>query len=92
MQIQKDLDERQSSETIEQFQKRIKKFIQSCESQTGVIYLCSHLDWIEEACYLIPSETDLMQEKYQAWQPCTYMDFDVQDGLWLLNSFGSVSL
>lgn len=92
MQIQKDLDERQSSETVEQFQKRIKKFIQTCESQSGVIYICSHLDWLEEACYLIPSETDLMQEKYQAWSPCSYMDFEVQDGLWTLFEFGSVSL
>lgn len=87
-----ELDERQSSETIDQFQRRIKKFLQVFEGQTGVIYICSHLDWLEEACYLIPSETDLAQEKYQAWSPCQYMDFEMQDGLWTLHEFGSVQL
>ena len=77
-----ELDERQNSETGSQFTTRVRRFLSFLERQNGVIFVCTHLDWIEEAMIAIPSETDLLSEKYQAWSPAQFLEFDIQEGLW----------
>lgn len=85
-----ELDERLSSENASQFAARVKRFLAYLERQSGVIYVCSHLDWIEEAMIAIPSDTDLLAEKFQAWAPAQYTEFDVREGLWLVLKTGRV--
>ncbi len=82
LQIQPDLDERQSSEPIDLFTRRVQRFLNSFEGQAGVIYFVSHLDWIEEALRLIPSDADLLHDRYQTWMPAQSLEFEYQDGLW----------
>jgi broad specificity phosphatase PhoE len=83
LQVQPDLDERQSSESAELFSRRVQKFLNSFAGQAGVIYFVSHLDWIEEALCLIPADTDLLQDRYQTWLPAQSIEFEYQDGLWM---------
>lgn len=86
----RELDERQNSESPLQFTKRVKNFLTFISSQTGTVYLCSHLDWIEEALREIPGDTDLLQDKYQHWAPGQFMTFEVTSQLWHLGKFGSI--
>lgn len=82
LQIQNDLNERQNSEHADVFSKRIKRFIDYIENQSGIIFLVSHLDWIEEALIQIPSDTNLNTAKYQTWPPGQSIEFEIVDGLW----------
>lgn len=82
LQIQTDLNERQSSEHADVFSKRIKRFIDYIEKQSGIIFLVSHLDWIEEALIHIPSDTNLNTAKYQTWPPGQSIEFEIVDSLW----------
>ncbi|GIL18718.1 MAG: hypothetical protein BroJett040_24690 [Oligoflexia bacterium] len=85
-----DLEERHSSEPASLFSQRVQNYLQWVGTQTGVIYLCTHLDWIEEALAFIPSDSDLGHEKYHVWGSAQFMEFDVQDGIWHLLQFGRI--
>ncbi len=77
-----DLDERMNSESLEQFSKRVQRFLQMVEGQTGVVYFVTHMDWLEEAVQKIHSNVDLLQERFRMWAPAQSIEFDVHDGLW----------
>lgn len=83
IQIQEDLDERQNSESVDAFRKRVRKFLDTLERQAGVIYFVTHLDWIEEALSIIASDTDLSHNRYQAWLPAQSIEFEIHNGLWI---------
>lgn len=85
-----ELDERQSSEQASQFHSRVENFLNACAREPGVTYLCTHLDWIEEALILIPSDSDLLKPQYQTWAPGQHMVFEIIDGLWKLEEFRSL--
>jgi broad specificity phosphatase PhoE len=85
-----ELDERLSAESASQFASRVKRFVGYLERQTGVLYVCTHLDWIEEAMMVIPSDTDLLAEKFQAWSPAQFIEFDVREGLWQVLKSGRI--
>lgn len=88
--IDKSLDERQTSETAGQFESRVFQFLESLSDQVGNCYICTHLDWIEEALLRIHSDTDLLQARYQTWAPGQYMLFRVEENLWHLEEFGRI--
>lgn len=85
-----EMDERLASEDYDLFKKRIQKALKNLEQLSGCVYVCSHLDWIEEALLMINSDTDLNQAQFQMWSPGTYIDFEVHDGLWMLKHFGGL--
>lgn len=91
MQMTPELDERQNSESGSQFSARVRRFLGFLEKQTGVLYVCTHLDWIEEALINIPSPEDLLSEKYQAWAPAQFIEFEVQEGLWIIHRSGRIT-
>ena len=90
LQMTPELDERQTSESSSQMTGRVRRFLSFLERQSGVLYVCSHLDWIEEALIAMPSSEDLLAEKYQAWAPAQFIEFDVHEGLWHLQKSGRV--
>lgn len=90
MQILPELNERQASETVEQFERRVKQALHKIETLAGTVYLVTHLDWIEEALVRIHSDVDLLASQYQYWPPAQYMEFEVDDGLWSLKNFKSI--
>lgn len=89
-----DLDERTKSEELPAFKKRISKWVESVSSSRSddaedVIYVCSHLDWIEEFSYLVPCDTDLHQLPGFHWSPGAYLFFDIET-LWHLTQKGQL--
>lgn len=81
------LDERQPHESAEIFKNRVSEFLRDLDRadwQKESIFICSHLDWIEEALILIPSSDDLLG--LHQWNPISYAGFTVQEGLWKLKS------
>lgn len=78
-----DLDERKGSESMSQFETRVQKFLQFIESQSGITYFVTHLDWIDEALLRIQSDSDLSQDSFQNWPPGKGAEFEVHDGIWM---------
>lgn len=79
------LDERHQNEPAQTFTHRMREILAEVEAIEGqpepVIYLCSHLDWLEQAVTEI--STDLTElEAAASWQTCEYRIFNVEDGLW----------
>ena len=82
------LDERTNSEDASQFKKRITKIIESFPAGADeIIFLCSHLDWIEEFSNLVPCDTDLHQVPEFSWSPGAYLLFDIEV-IWHLTQKG----
>lgn len=75
------LDERTHDEDRGAFRARIQKFLNSLEKAEGVIYICSHSDWIEEALTMIPSEKDL-PNAHPHWHPLQYLALQKRDDLY----------
>ncbi|PIS09834.1 MAG: hypothetical protein COT73_12565 [Bdellovibrio sp. CG10_big_fil_rev_8_21_14_0_10_47_8] len=86
---QPELDERLSAESKEQFDRRVQLFLQFLEKQSGVIFMVTHLDWIEEALIHIPCDTDLSGESFQFWSPGQSVEFEVHDRRWSFNKLRS---
>ena len=82
------LDERKNSEDAAQFKKRIVKVIESFPAGPDeIIFLCSHLDWIEEFLNQVPCDTDLHQLSEFSWNPGAYLIFDIEV-IWHLTQKG----
>lgn len=90
VQVLPELDERQSAESGAQFTLRVRRLLIETAQTPGVTYLCTHLDWIEEAIIAIPSPEDLLATQHQIWSPAQHMIFDIEDGLWHLRRQGGV--
>ena len=82
------LDERHQNESAQIFTHRLREILAEVESIESnsvtpepAIYLCSHLDWLEQAVTEISTDlTDI--EAAASWQTCEYRIFNVEDGLW----------
>lgn len=93
LEIVPDLNERQNSESADQFRYRIQRFLRWIETQTGLFYACTHLDWIDEAQALITADVNLNQDRYAHWAPAAHICFDINEsGLWVVEKQGDVSL
>lgn len=82
IQIDPLLDERRSGENLEQFHKRIAQALHTYEKLSGVLFLVTHFDWIEEALPQIHCDTDLNQSRFYSWSPAQHIEFEIHDGLW----------
>ncbi len=82
------LDERTNNEDASQFRKRIISTIESFSSESDeVVFLCSHLDWIEEFSNLVACDSDLHQVPEFSWSPGAYLIFDIEV-IWHLTQKG----
>jgi len=88
--VQDELDERRPQEGATQFRQRIRHLTEQASRQTGTLYLCTHLDWLDEAMSLIPFVDPNGQENLVAWLTGQYIDFDVRDGLWTFVQAGRI--
>lgn len=84
------LDERSTGEDFNHFKKRISKTIESFAAhKEETVFICSHLDWIEEFSNLVPCDTDLHQIPNFHWVPAAYLIFDIQV-IWHLTQKGRI--
>lgn len=92
--VNADLDERDSTETVLAFEKRVKDFcdksvfwaqnllvVDIAESVETLRIACSHLDWLEAAVQFLPSdETEV--DRSEPWSPMAIRSYHFQDGIW----------
>lgn len=83
LQVNIDLTEQQSDENISDFRSRIEKLMTGTAMRSqGVVYLCSHYDFLVEAMGVLPSDKDLTDTEFSHWSPCQYIGFEVtEEGL-----------
>ncbi len=82
--LKNNLNERQATETIKDFQNRIKLIlidIQNLQivSKEHILFICSHYDWIEEFLNIASCSKDLNAFEYSNWAPGQYLDFEFYD-------------
>lgn len=85
LRVHEGLNERHSHESAAVFKQRVNGFLHEMnrvEWRTESVFLCTHLDWIEEALIQIPSSDDLLRLNH--WSPIGYAGFRIDDGLWKL--------
>ena len=82
LQIFQDLDEKMSGENRHEFRDRVDRFLTKAGEQDGVLFICSHYDWLEESLQLIASDTDLMHEIHSHWGSLQYMALDKKDTIY----------
>lgn len=84
-QITRELDQRESDESSQQFRERIRHWIENISQNTEndtVYFACTHYDVIEEAMLMIPSDRDLSGFEFSHWSPTQFIEFQIEDGLW----------
>lgn len=82
LQIHAELDEKMSGENHHEFRDRVDRFLTKAGNQVGVLFICSHYDWLEESLQLIPCDTDLMHEIHSHWGSLQYMAFDKKENIY----------
>jgi broad specificity phosphatase PhoE len=93
--IDQRLDERHQNENMKEFEKRVLTLLDGLTNQLAkssgaretCVFLCSHLDWLELALALLP--TDLRSTDVN-WTNCEYRVFRWQDGIWCLSASGAL--
>lgn len=85
-----ELEERQSSETTGDFRKRIQTALEELSSLSGCIFMCTHMDWTEEAMSLIPSSSDLSSGQYSYWAPAQFLGFQSRDFIFEVTHSGII--
>lgn len=74
------LNEKTRDESHSDFQKRIVRFINEISKENGVIFACSHMDWVCEAMSLIDCDVDLTREVPSHWSPLQYVGLQCDQG------------
>jgi phosphohistidine phosphatase SixA len=84
------LDERRETESLSAFERRVRLIFETFQTQNShqssnqdsqaTVYLCSHLDVLEAACLLWP--TDFSEhEMALSWSTLEYQVFKIQNGI-----------
>ena len=82
-----ELDEKTPHESLTAFRKRIQSFCNRVESMSGIVFLCTHYDWLEEFCGLVPVQQDLSSTN---WTAGHYLEFEISDRQWLVMGQGDI--
>jgi phosphohistidine phosphatase SixA len=84
------LNERQPEENLDSFKQRVRQVIAEFSVKSeDVIFLCTHLDWIEEFLSAVPSDTEFSELLTFSWAPASFLLFDVQE-IWHLEKRGHI--
>lgn len=79
LQIHEELDEKMSGENRHEFRDRVDCLLNKAGNQDGILFLCSHYDWLEESLQLIACETDLMHEIHSHWASLQYVALEKKE-------------
>jgi broad specificity phosphatase PhoE len=86
IQTQELLNQRFSTESAKEFHQRVLRALRWVEElaqpnpKNVALYLCSHIDWLNEAYSNLSSSENL--PFLEVWQPGEYMVFEIENGLW----------
>ncbi|MFP5518749.1 MAG: phosphoglycerate mutase family protein [Bdellovibrionia bacterium] len=85
-----ELIEKQSSESLPEFRQRIESVLQEVVATKKCIFVCTHMDWAEEAMSLIPCDKDLSGSEFSYWSPAQYVGFQLDKSLFHFLETGAV--
>lgn len=85
-----DLDEQTGREGAQRFRERVNAVLERAEAQSGILFLCSHFDWLEEAVSLISADEDLIANPGPLWAPGSFVGFDIENELWRVRQKGQL--
>ncbi len=88
-----ELDQRGPKESHNEFRKRIQGFLITLQldyADAKTIFLCTHIDWVEEFMNIIESSTDLSQAQFQSFGTAQWVEFEKND-LWDVVRYGQVN-
>ena len=78
LQLEEALKEQEPSESHSHFLKRIRNLCEKAAQKQGVLFLCSHYDWVIEALQVVPSDvTENEAAELSHWAPAQYAGFSV---------------
>lgn len=91
-----ELEERQPHESNSEFRERIRSLVEEIsqselKNSSDCVFMCSHMDWTEQAMSIIPCDTNLTSGEYSYWAPAQYLGFQRQGPLFELIQAGAVS-
>jgi broad specificity phosphatase PhoE len=75
------LDEKQNGESHAEFHDRVALVFDKAAGEDGVIFLCTHMDWLEEAAAVIPGAEDFSRVFPPHWSPLEYVGLIRKDAL-----------
>lgn len=93
LKIEQELNERQAAENASTFNLRVKSYLDKLARLQGTVFICTHLDWLEQALLQLHCDTDLSQDRYQShWQPGAYLELQLESisrqAFWQLSKMG----
>lgn len=92
IQVKDLLDQRKSNESSTDFRKRIQEFLITLHLDyptPKTIFICTHIDWIEEFMSIVESSTDLNRTEFHHFQPAQWVEFEKNE-LWDMIKAGTV--
>ncbi len=83
IELDEGLLEQKNDETIIDFRLRIERVLQRAQKKEfGVLFICSHFDWVVEAMALLNCDSDLTKAEFSHWTPAQYAGFEIsKEGL-----------
>ena len=82
IEIDERLDERSNSESIHDFEARVKIFLAELDTAFPATILgCSHLDWLEAAAFFLTSD-DADLDRAEPWSPMAIRAYVFEVGIW----------
>lgn len=83
MHVMRELDERPRSETPTQFHHRVGDTLTRASQRPGTVFLCSHMDWLDESLSLIVSDEALTMDGNPLWAPGAFLGLEsFQNDVW----------
>lgn len=79
--IKEALDEKRNDENRESFRARIGELCRGLAGQEGIIYVCTHIDWLEESMDFFSGERSWESEIPSHWSPLQYLALQEREGL-----------
>lgn len=83
-----ELDERTDAESARDFRDRVSEFLRQVQQQSGVLFVCSHYDWLEELLTLAPADEDLVVDGSPLWAPGAFLGFEITEEIWHVKQKG----
>lgn len=87
--IRPELDERTGKESAVTFRQRVQGVINRLPHTQKNIFICSHMDWLEEAMTCIPDQGKISLETF-VWPVGGFIEFEIVDNLWTSTRQGQV--
>jgi phosphohistidine phosphatase SixA len=89
----KELDQQHTHESRSDFRKRIQGFLITLQldyTDEKTIYLCSHIDWVNEFMSIIETSADITKPQFHNFRSAQWVEFKKNE-IWDVMNYGQVN-